>query len=521
MALRPRLIRAALRFPIMSLTAAFVITVLPAPFPSAAGSFACAGTTRASGPEDAAEARQREEHIRHLRSELRRVGREGTPEALNRILEQLQHAGGLHPADAMTAAGALAQLDHPEEASRIIEHAIDQGHVDPARIRLDPALASLRARGLDHALLARARARLSADAVEHTRALREELADPDGTRYRFAYDEVRHILYAAALDDRAFDELRVTTERLHDYLIEHLFGAPPPYVFRVVIPDPSDAPRMLGEGDPVPTGRYDHRTRTVLARHTGSPLQHEFVHALHFGHMERLGLRTPHPLWIQEGLATLFEHVEWPDERTPVFLPNARSRITNNLARRSRLMHWSDLMQMESERFMSTPTRTYPEVRSIFEFLAAHDLLGTWYAALADTFDDDSSGLRAFERAFDRPADEVEQQYRLWARERAGRPGDDAPPRLWLGIEWDEAGANDGARIARTLPAGPAARARLRPGDVIVFVHSRRIHEPEDIERAVAGRRAGDDVDVEIRRGDRYETVSVRLAAPPRGLRSF
>jgi len=455
--------------------------------------------------------------IHALRGELRRAADDGRAEAALEAIERLQQIGGLHSADAMTAAVALAQLGRDDEADRTIAASIERGFVDIARLRSDPAFSALRRSGRMTELIEGARAELKRDADRFERALRNEL----GEHYRFAYDADRQILYAADLDEESFREMRKATERQFDYLTRELFGGPAPYVIRMIIPSPRDATKLLGSGDPMPTGRYEHPPRTVIARNTGSALRHEFVHALHYGHMERMGLRTAHPLWIQEGLATLFEHVEWSPDRGPLFLPNDRTQITNNLARRNRLMPWTELMEMSAQQFMMQPTRTYPEARSIFEFLASEGLLAEWYRALNEAFDKDATGRSAFEHAMQMPLADAERAYRDWARHRAEQTVERDSPELRLGTAFEPYRANDGVTIGRTTPGGSAARARLRAGDVIVSLDSVRVYEPEDLGRALTGREDGETLTFRVRRGDDYLEIPVQLAAPPRGSRPF
>ena len=57
---------------------------------------------------------------------------------------------------------------------------------------------------------------------------------------------------------------------------------------------------------------------------------------MHYGHMARLGQR--HPLWVQEGLATLYEDYDLDTAGTVRFLPNRRHNIARRRARSGRTM---------------------------------------------------------------------------------------------------------------------------------------------------------------------------------------
>ena len=56
----------------------------------------------------------------------------------------------------------------------------------------------------------------------------------------------------------------------------------------------------------VPRGFYNSAEHMLLARTIGSVLTHEFTHALHAADMEAMGQQ--HPIWIIEGLATVYEN---------------------------------------------------------------------------------------------------------------------------------------------------------------------------------------------------------------------
>ncbi len=63
---------------------------------------------------------------------------------------------------------------------------------------------------------------------------------------------------------------------------------------------------------------------------------------------------------------------------------------------------------------MARATQLYPQVRSIFEFLADRGKIGCWYRALVTNFSIDPTGAKAFEACFDMAVTDIERAWRLW-----------------------------------------------------------------------------------------------------------
>ena len=69
--------------------------------------------------------------------------------------------------------------------------------------------------------------------------------------------------------------------------------------------------------------------------------------------------------------------------------------------------------------------------------------------------------------------------------------------------------------VQEVTAGGPAEQAGVRAGDVIVAVGGERVAAPDDVAAAVQGRRPGDSLAVEIRRGGDSQTLDIELAARP------
>jgi len=107
----------------------------------------------------------------------------------------------------------------------------------------------------------------------------------------------------------------------------------------------------------------------------------------------------------------------------------------------------------------------------------------------------------------------------------AGHAGAAAGPTPWLGVYMQEFTpelregmdyrGDGGVIVSRVVRGGPAERAGLRNGDVIVRINSRTVASPDELRDVIRTARVGQSVSVELfRDGDRH-VVSVWLDARP------
>jgi len=87
-------------------------------------------------------------------------------------------------------------------------------------------------------------------------------------------------------------------------------------------------------------------------------------------------------------------------------------------------------------------------------------------------------------------------------------PPEAAPPKAALG---QRDGDEKGVLIARVEADGPAARAGLRRGDIIVKLADTEVNTVSDVSAFLADRKPGDSVAVAVLRGDATRTFSVTL----------
>jgi S1-C subfamily serine protease len=87
--------------------------------------------------------------------------------------------------------------------------------------------------------------------------------------------------------------------------------------------------------------------------------------------------------------------------------------------------------------------------------------------------------------------------------------------RAYLGVATGAPARGTGARVTSVVPGGPAARAGLRGGDVIVALGTARVRGTGDVSQAIFAARPGQRLHVAYRRHGRARTADVRLSRRP------
>ena len=132
----------------------------------------------------------------------------------------------------------------------------------------------------------------------------------------------------------------------------------------------------------------------LIARTVGLTLIHEFTHALHRADQE--GFDQSHPIWITEGLATLFESSRIVAGHA-VPEPNRRLNSLQRLLRRKAQIPLSELIRISHAKFMQNPTASYSEVRYFMMYLHSKGMLRKWYDTYVELYDEDRTGRVAVE----------------------------------------------------------------------------------------------------------------------------
>jgi S1-C subfamily serine protease len=89
--------------------------------------------------------------------------------------------------------------------------------------------------------------------------------------------------------------------------------------------------------------------------------------------------------------------------------------------------------------------------------------------------------------------------------------------RAYLGVQTSPASPTNpnGAQVVSVVPGGPADTAGITQGDVITKIDGKTVQDPTAIAAAVAGKRPGDKITVEVQRSPGTQDVNVTLGTRP------
>jgi hypothetical protein len=449
------------------------------------------------------------------------TARSATERAVNEALAQRRSVDALTrakawleraPGDAgmlALAARAAAQSGDQRVAAGYLKRAIEEGFTDFAAVESGADFAGLRRHeswSVVQEAMRTARAHnengalSGAEATKAVDAWRMRFT----TGYRSFPDGATNTVLVTTQDPTSRSELLSMLAAMTQDQVSRLFGKGLAQPVAVIVAVGTD-----GEGDgltPSRAGRYEHGMRRLLTRDTGATLRHEFTHALHFAHMERIN--QLHPIWLREGLATVFETYRTREDGSFEFLPNERADAAMQLLATGAAPGLRRLLTMPEDEFQKDGESTYPLVRSLMEFTASRGALERLYAEAVAGFRDDPACTRALERAHGASLEEIERSWTTWTRERGAQGLSTDPTQPSIGVTTED--HPDGARIVRFVTKSTARDAGLRPGDVIVGVDGEPVRSVRELGVALTRLPRRETLTIRFRRGDSYSILEVR-----------
>lgn len=418
----------------------------------------------------------------------------------------------LSPDDATAlynVACGYALLGAPTEAVLFLERAVAAGFTDFAHIRSDTDLDALRQDPGYLRLLAEEGAWLRKAAAQATTRLLATLK-ARGCRgdYQVFVDAERNFVFLHTKTQERLDAARQQLDEYARLQWRDLFRNRITQPLHVVLLAREDNDAMLENGV---GGYFNPQTNQLVCGDLPSMtlsrsnvVVHEFTHALHFADQAARG--QPHPIWLIEGLASLFESATVVDDRL-VPRHSARLATVRAAAQRGQAIPWRRIMQMSQPTFLQDAGLAYAQARYMLFYMWERGLLKRFYDEYTNTssFQGDRTALESFEVAFGRPIDEVERDWRAWVLEQQ------EPPIPFIGVRTEA--AEGGCRVVVVVPGSGAEKAGLKVGDVVTSAAGSPLRTPDDVLEVLSTHDVGDQVVFELRRGDATLSLTVTLGA--------
>lgn len=429
-------------------------------------------------PLDLARAR-----VLHLKA--RRLAQRGSvDEALAAYAELLE----VDPEDplAHVEVGALrARQGDAVQAVASLRRAVLSGFADLERLKADERLKAVHdAPGFKQLLAQRTGLLRLAARKAPTRQARLLRARGATADYRDVRDEARQFVWLHAFDEAAFAAVRGEVEAFVDAARRAALTKAPEGPLTLILLAAQD--RAAGE-----TG-YDPTTHTL----TLAPLpfgafarapqaRRELARALHAA--DRQARQQAHPAWLEEGLADLLAAATVEGER---LTPRLAARVES-------LKDAPPLAEL-----LSDARRRGLAARALLHLVAVRGALGAFYERVG-------AGAPLEAALAEAVGADAEQAWRAWLADQA------APALPFTGLA--TAATPRGLRATYVQAESGAARAGVMEGDVVTAVDGAPVRSEADLDEVLALRAVGQEVEVDLLRGEQPARVRLTLGARPRG----
>jgi len=308
-----------------------------------------------------------------------------------------------------------AAMGKSQTALDDLRRATDAGFTDFTHIETDPIFLKMRGlKGYEELVARKAE-------ITHAAGQRivEELKEFIGDKYVFSVDEKRKFVFAVR-SPSLLKSLEKSIDDEADSLGQLVFSHPSDEFIRIVMATPSDFARI--ETRPGVGGYYDDSARMLFVHRPGAELRHEFVHAIHAADQHALG--EVHPIWLSEGLATLYENPRTEAGNKSRLLPNDTWRLTEvqTAARRGTLIPLEELVKMKRAAFTNRADLAYGEAGSLLMYLHEREMLKGFYIGYTEHYEQDPSGQAAIERITGKKLKDLQAEWVQWLADRTPPP---------------------------------------------------------------------------------------------------
>lgn len=382
-----------------------------------------------------------------------------------------------------------------------LEKATAAGYTDFIHMGLDPDLASLREQPRYLQLLQKK------DEIQRKAAQKvlARLRSQFGKDYLYEVDDEFKLVFATNIDRPTLDALKHTLTAQARSLWRQIFVHKPDEYILVVVPSADDYRKLVP--DRSVGGLYMDDSKTLIAQRLGQVMVHEFTHALHAG--DRAPLAQEQPIWLCEGLASVWEagHYE-KDELVPA--DNVRLHFLQRAAAKDQLIPLARLLEMNQREFVRRANLAYGESGSLLIYLHEKGLLRKFYDSYKEDYARDATGRVALQEVTGMPLPQLEKEWKAWMVQRVPPPLQTGPDGPVIGARLGE--ATDGIKVTNLVAAGPAVRAGVQLGDVIIGVDGKEVRDYPSFAPILNQYLVGDEVTLRIRRDRAYLDIPVTLS---------
>lgn len=447
-----------------------------------------------------AEGEQDRRKLRQLNRRAMEAAKAGRLEEAEKALAEALVIDPANSTNLYNMACIKALRGRADAAMDYLERAASEGFTDFVHLERDTDLDSLRK--LDrYKKLIEQKAQWQKKAAEKVIAtLRADF----GEGYIYEVDETDKLIFATNTDAQTLAALKKWLIAQARSQWAQLFEHKPDQYISIILPSAEDYRMIVSR--PEVGGFYNPDNHVLIAQRLGQIMTHEFTHAMHAADLDALG--QEHPIWLTEGMATLFESGHFEND---VLVPGENYRLFSlkQAAARGRLIPFEKLFRMDQRAFVGNATIAYGESGSVLHYLYSQNLLRKFYDTYKARYDKDKTGAAALEQVAGKPLAEVEKEWRAWMLQQK-------PPTLVtgqngpvLGVKFDQ--GNDGLKVEQAYPLGPAARAGIKEGDVVVGIGEIDARDQQSFMPLLGTHKPGDTVIIQLRRGQEYLSVPVTL----------
>jgi len=329
-----------------------------------------------------------------------------------------------------------------------------------------------------------------------------------GDGYIARHDSARRLVHISALDPAHHAETVALLSQYADAFCKTLSTSRPEWLVTVLLPTVEDYRAMAPRSGVL--GYYDPSKCLLVSIDRANVLVHEFIHALH--HADCAASRQHHPLWVSEGLATLFESSKTSPTGIQPYV-DTRSVTLQNAIRMHRQIPLARLLSDKGPIWTSNEELCYAEARHLMLYLHRQGKLRCFYAALKSLYNQDRTGRKAVETALGEKLPKIEKQWLAWAEKLEMPWGQKRAGQGRLGLRVRD--TRDGVKVMGFDPGSAAeVSERLEVGDIILEFDGSQINSTAALVAAVRSAGAMRTVKLGIRRKGRRIIVRQPLSSP-------